>query len=279
MMTTTELASSPPADTARTGRMIVYGIVLAIGLALAFAPFLFQDVRSAQVAARICVFIVLAASYDLLIGYTGIVSFAHTMFFGLGAYGAAIALKTLGPGWDAVLLGGAAGICRHRAGGTDRRVVASGEGDLLRHGHAGRGFGDDGACVAVFRFHGRRGRHRLQGAGPVQAGDQAADRRKRQGAETLRRVDERQDCRLLFRVPDLPRPVLGVDADRALAARHGAGGDPRKRDARRGDRLPRRCLPDLGFRHRGGDRGAGRHGLGGVAEIYRAGDDTFFSRS
>ncbi|QKV20486.1 branched-chain amino acid ABC transporter permease [Oricola thermophila] len=89
--------------------MIVHGIVLVIGLALAFAPFLFQDVRSAQVAARICVFIVLAASYDLLIGYTGIVSFAHTMFFGLGAYGAAMALKALGPGWDAVFLGGLAG--------------------------------------------------------------------------------------------------------------------------------------------------------------------------
>jgi branched-chain amino acid transport system permease protein len=33
------------------------------------------------------VFIVLVASYDLLLGYTGIVSFAHTMFFGIGAYG------------------------------------------------------------------------------------------------------------------------------------------------------------------------------------------------
>ena len=54
-------------------------------------------------AARICIFIVLVASYDLLIGYTGIVSFAHTMFFGLGAYGTAIALKQMGPGWDAVL--------------------------------------------------------------------------------------------------------------------------------------------------------------------------------
>jgi branched-chain amino acid transport system permease protein len=37
------------------------------------------------------VFILLVASYDLLLGYTGIVSFAHTMFFGIGAYGVAIA--------------------------------------------------------------------------------------------------------------------------------------------------------------------------------------------
>jgi branched-chain amino acid transport system permease protein len=92
------------------GRLIVYAIVLAIGTCLALAPFLFPDIRAQEVAARICVFIVLVASYDLLIGYTGIVSFAHTMFFGLGAYGAALALKTMGPGWDAVLLGGAAGV-------------------------------------------------------------------------------------------------------------------------------------------------------------------------
>ena len=92
------------------GRMIVYAAVGLIGLVLLFAPFLFPDVRSQEVAARICIFIVLVASYDLLIGYTGIVSFVHTMFFGLGAYGTAIALKSMGPGFDAILLGGAAGV-------------------------------------------------------------------------------------------------------------------------------------------------------------------------
>lgn len=98
------------ADPARRGRLIVYAIVLAIGAILAFEPFLFSDVRATQVAARICVFIVLAASYDLLIGYTGIVSFAHTMFFGLGAYGTAIALKKIGADWGAVVAGGSAGV-------------------------------------------------------------------------------------------------------------------------------------------------------------------------
>ena len=92
-----------------SGERIIRIIVLAIFALLIFAPFLFQDVRSLEVAARICVFIVLVASYDLLIGYTGIVSFAHTMFFGFGAYGAAIALKHMGPGWDAILIGGLAG--------------------------------------------------------------------------------------------------------------------------------------------------------------------------
>jgi branched-chain amino acid transport system permease protein len=97
--------SIPQHGPARTGRFIVYGVVGLIGLGLLFAPFLFPDVRSQEVASRICIFIVLVASYDLLIGYTGIVSFAHTMFFGIGSYGAAMALKMMGPGWDAILVG------------------------------------------------------------------------------------------------------------------------------------------------------------------------------
>ena len=84
--------------------------LLAIVIGLAVAPFLFPGAKSLNVAAKICVFIVLAASFDLLLGYTGIVSFAHTMFFGIGAYGVAIALTRLGAGWDAVAVGIVAGL-------------------------------------------------------------------------------------------------------------------------------------------------------------------------
>ena len=85
-------------------------ILLLILIGLAFAPFLFPGTRSLAVAARICVFIVLAASYDILLGYTGIVSFAHTMFFGFGAYGVSALLAKGWVGWDAILLGALAGI-------------------------------------------------------------------------------------------------------------------------------------------------------------------------
>ena len=85
-------------------------LLVAIVLGLAIAPFLFPGAKSLNVAAKICVFIVLAASFDLLLGYTGIVSFAHTMFFGIGAYGVAIALTRLGAGWDSVAAGVAAGL-------------------------------------------------------------------------------------------------------------------------------------------------------------------------
>ena len=79
--------------------------LLAIVVVLALAPFLFPGAKSMSVAAKALVFILLVASYDLLLGYTGIVSFAHTMFFGIGAYGVAIASGRLGPGWGAVALG------------------------------------------------------------------------------------------------------------------------------------------------------------------------------
>jgi branched-chain amino acid transport system permease protein len=87
-------------------RSFVLSILLvAILLALALTPFLFPGARSLNVAVKICIFIAVVASYDLLLGYTGIVSFAHTMFFGIGGYGVAIALSRLGSGWDSIALG------------------------------------------------------------------------------------------------------------------------------------------------------------------------------
>ena len=80
-------------------------LLLALLAALALAPFLFPGVKALNVAAKILVFIVLAASFDLLLGYTGIVSFAHTMFFGIGAYGVAIASTRMGGGWAALGVG------------------------------------------------------------------------------------------------------------------------------------------------------------------------------
>jgi branched-chain amino acid transport system permease protein len=49
--------------------------------------------------------VLLVASYDLLLGYTGIVSFAHTMFFGIGGYGVGIAMAKMGTGWGALAVG------------------------------------------------------------------------------------------------------------------------------------------------------------------------------
>jgi branched-chain amino acid transport system permease protein len=84
---------------------VLAAILVLLFLALASTPFLIPGVKALNVAAKILVFIVLVASFDLLLGYTGIVSFAHTMFFGIGAYGIAIASTRMGPGWGAIGVG------------------------------------------------------------------------------------------------------------------------------------------------------------------------------
>lgn len=84
---------------------VLTAVLIAILIGLAAAPFIFPGTRSLSVAAKVAVFVLLVASYDLLLGYTGIVSFAHTMFFGIGGYGVGIAMAKMGTGWGALALG------------------------------------------------------------------------------------------------------------------------------------------------------------------------------
>ena len=93
------LSADPPRS------RVLSALLLAILVGLAATPFLLPGSQPIGTAAKICVFVLLAASYDLLLGYTGIVSFAHTMFFGIGGYGIAIALDRLGPTWTSAAVG------------------------------------------------------------------------------------------------------------------------------------------------------------------------------
>jgi branched-chain amino acid transport system permease protein len=59
---------------------------------------LFNDSRSMMILlTQVFIFGVFAMSYDLLLGYTGIVSFGHAMFFGIGAYSTGIFLDRMEP--------------------------------------------------------------------------------------------------------------------------------------------------------------------------------------
>jgi branched-chain amino acid transport system permease protein len=81
-------------------------LLVILFLGLLFAPFLFPGVKALNVAAKVLIFVALVASFDLLLGYTGIVSFAHTMFFGIGAYGVAISLNSAEQAsWGALAVG------------------------------------------------------------------------------------------------------------------------------------------------------------------------------
>lgn len=65
-------------------------IYLGIAALLLILPFLLTG-RSVQfMITQIFIFAIFAMSYDLLLGYTGIISFGHAMFFGIGAYTTAI---------------------------------------------------------------------------------------------------------------------------------------------------------------------------------------------
>ncbi len=93
------LSGDPP-----RGRTLTILLVVIVAT-LALAPFLFPGAKALNVAAKICIFAALVASYDILLGYTGSVSFAHTMFYGIGSYAVAIALFSLGPNWSSIGVG------------------------------------------------------------------------------------------------------------------------------------------------------------------------------
>src|SRR5690349_20980810 len=79
-------------------------VVWAAGL-LAL-PLFTSDPYVLRIVAMTCIFAVYAASWDLLAGYTGQVSFGHALFFGAGAYGSALATLELGISpWLGVLVG------------------------------------------------------------------------------------------------------------------------------------------------------------------------------
>src|SRR5258705_5161098 len=85
-------------------RLLTAFLLVAL-IYLVIAPIAFPGGRSLNVAATICVLAVLTASFDLLLGYCGVISFAHAMFYGIGAYGVAITARHLGPTWSALAIG------------------------------------------------------------------------------------------------------------------------------------------------------------------------------
>ncbi len=81
------------------------GALLLLLACLAGGPFLFADVRVFTLLGTMMIFILVATSYDLMLGYVHMVSFAHMLFFALGAYGVALATHYLGPTLAAVAVG------------------------------------------------------------------------------------------------------------------------------------------------------------------------------
>ena len=85
---------------------------------------------------EIIVFALYAVSYNLLLGYAGLLSFGHAMFFGTGAFTVAVALIHI-PGlsmWSAI---GLAVIMTTAVGFVVGGTAAAAQGLLLRAAHPG----------------------------------------------------------------------------------------------------------------------------------------------
>ncbi len=94
----------------KVGSRILVLFLFGIFLVLLTAPFAFELVgvthseRAMKTAVQIMAFIILAASYDLLIGYAAIISLCHSVFFAIGAYAMAIVMRDSAAGWGNVVV-------------------------------------------------------------------------------------------------------------------------------------------------------------------------------
>jgi branched-chain amino acid transport system permease protein len=97
---------------AQARRLIALG---AIWLALLTAPYWMAPLGGyTALGTRVLVLGLAAMSVNFLLGFTGVLSFGHAAYFGLGAYGAGFALKFMAPSTPlsllcGMLLGGLAG--------------------------------------------------------------------------------------------------------------------------------------------------------------------------
>src|SRR5690348_5590742 len=90
-------------------------MLAAIWAALLLAPYWMAPLGGyTALGTRVLVLGLAAMSVNFLLGFTGVLSFGHAAYFGLGAYGAGLALKYLAPSTPlslicGMLVGGIAG--------------------------------------------------------------------------------------------------------------------------------------------------------------------------
>ena len=113
MTTTAPLDKTLPLGKTGLSHSAIFWIGFCVVIAvLAAAPLVLPEFWR-RFLTEVLIWGLLAMSSDLLIGYTGMISFGHSAFFGLGMYGAGAALLLVSPPnlWLAILFGlaGAAG--------------------------------------------------------------------------------------------------------------------------------------------------------------------------
>jgi branched-chain amino acid transport system permease protein len=89
---------SVPRVEAKSKRLRYLDVLIAVAAfaVLATLPFLFSSKALLDFVIRCAAFGLFATSLNLLVGYTGMISFGHGMFFGLGAYSFALIMQRTG---------------------------------------------------------------------------------------------------------------------------------------------------------------------------------------
>ena len=108
--TTVGTTARPSIDSRWLQLIVIWAVLLTVPLWLPFVG------GYTALAGRVLVLGLAAMSFNILLGFTGVMSFGHAAYFGLGAYGAGLALKYLAASTPlaivmGTLLGGVLGRC------------------------------------------------------------------------------------------------------------------------------------------------------------------------
>ena len=122
-----------------------YAVWIAAGLVMAVLPYIFSSGASITMMSLMGFAIIFALSYNMLLGQTGMLSFGHAVYYGLGGFMTAHALNVIGAGkWPIPLpvlpiVGGLAGLSfaiifgwvSTKRAGTAFSMISLGIGELV----------------------------------------------------------------------------------------------------------------------------------------------------
>jgi branched-chain amino acid transport system permease protein len=126
----------------RRGRMLLWGACLAAALVL---PLVFKGGFVVSLLCQMGIMVVFALSYNMLLGQTGLLSFGHAVYYGLGAFVSmhvlnlfgkdggplAVALLPLAGGLAGLLAGVVLGYVTTKKAGTTFAMISLGIGELV----------------------------------------------------------------------------------------------------------------------------------------------------
>ena len=143
----TELAKIPTFEGASAGLIGArrYAPWLAVAIAFLAIPYIFTSGAALTVMSLMGIMIVFTLSYNILLGQTGMLSFGHAVYYGLGAFSAAHVMNLVASNGLPVpvvaipLVGGIAGLffgivfgaVSTRRGGTAFAMISLGLGELV----------------------------------------------------------------------------------------------------------------------------------------------------